>query len=197
MPETFSVVHSVRRSLYGCLVLLSTQAMVITALARIRRIALAASAFAMLTIALSACGSSGGGSANQQTFRGPAYEVTTSNVSSLGTILVDGDGFSLYLFEPDHQSGQSHCFDPCAVEWAPLTLPSGMSTPLSGPGVSTSKLSTTRRPGGVLQLTYNGWPLYTWAQDLSPGQATGQGLNNLGGLWYVMDPEGSAITLRP
>lgn len=170
--------------------------MVSAALARIRRIALVAPACAVLVLAVSACGSSGGGSANQQTFRGPAYEVTTNDVSNLGTILVDGDGFSLYLFEPDRQSGQSHCFDPCDVEWAPLTLPSSVSKPLAGPGVSASKLSTTRRPGGVLQLTYNGWPLYTWAQDLSPGQATGQGLNNLGGLWYVMDPAGNAVTVR-
>jgi predicted lipoprotein with Yx(FWY)xxD motif len=166
--------------------------MVTAAFGRTRRIALAAASCASLTIGLAACGSSGG-SANTQSFKGPTYEVTTNSVSNLGTILVDGDGFSLYLFEPDHQSGQSHCFTPCSVEWAPLTLPSGVTRPLAGPGVDASKLKTTRRPDGTLQLVYNGWPLYTWAEDLAPGQATGQALNNLGGLWYVMNTAGNAI----
>ena len=46
-------------------------------------------------------------------------------------------------------------------------------------------------------MTYNGWPLYTWAEDMAPGQATGEGLNNLGGLWYVLDTTGSAIKRAP
>ena len=162
------------------------------AFGRTHRIVLAAAICAALAIGLAACGSSGG-SANTQNVKGPTYEVTTNSVSNLGTILVDGDGFSLYLFEQDHQSGQSHCFTPCSVEWAPLTLPSGVTKPLAGPGVNASKLKTTRRPDGTLQLVYNGWPLYTWAEDLAPGQATGQALNNLGGLWYVMNTAGNAI----
>jgi predicted lipoprotein with Yx(FWY)xxD motif len=42
-------------------------------------------------------------------------------------------------------------------------------------------------------VTYNGWPLYTWAEDNAPGQATGEGLDNLGGLWWVLNPSGDAI----
>jgi predicted lipoprotein with Yx(FWY)xxD motif len=63
--------------------------------------------------------------------------------------------------------------------------------------VSASLLSTTRRTDGTVQVTYDNWPLYTWAQDTAPGQATGEGLDNLGGLWYVLDASGNAIERPP
>jgi predicted lipoprotein with Yx(FWY)xxD motif len=63
--------------------------------------------------------------------------------------------------------------------------------------VTASKLSTTRRTDGTTEVTYNGWPLYTWAEDTHPGEATGQALNNNGGLWYVLDTAGDAVTVRP
>ena len=118
-------------------------------------------------------------------------------MSGLGTILIDGKGYSLYLFEPDHQSGKSACYGTCAVEWSPLTVPSSSQPPIAGFGVTASMLSTTHRTDGTIQVTYNGWPLYLWAQDTSPAEATGQGLDNQGGLWYVLDPAGNAITTRP
>ena len=54
-------------------------------------------------------------------------------------------------------------------------------------------LGTTARADGGIQVTYAGWPLYLWPDDVSPGQATGQGLNNVGGLWYVVSPDGTPI----
>jgi predicted lipoprotein with Yx(FWY)xxD motif len=129
-------------------------------------------------------------------YSGPAYGVGTGSVSGLGTVLVDGQGFTLYMYEPDAQSGRSKCYGPCAVEWSPLTLPSGLTRPVAGPGITASKLSTSKRTDGSVQVTYNGWPLYTWAQDMAPGQATGEGLDNLGGLWYVLNPSGTPIEKR-
>jgi len=114
-------------------------------------------------------------------------------VKGLGKVLVDGQGFTLYLFVADKESGKSSCYGPCASGWPPLLLPVGVTTPLAGPGVSTKILSTTKRTDGTTQLTYNQWPLYLWVNDSAPGQATGQGLNNLGGLWYVVSPNGHAI----
>jgi predicted lipoprotein with Yx(FWY)xxD motif len=123
----------------------------------------------------------------------PTYEVTTGEVSGLGTVLVDGKGLTLYLFLPDKHSSHSRCSDICAVAWPPLLLPQGRTAPLAGRGVKSSLLGTTIRSDGGRQVTYNGWPLYRWSNDASPGQATGQGLNNLGGLWYVVSPRGEPI----
>ncbi len=126
----------------------------------------------------------------------PVYEVRTGTVKGLGTVLVNGQGLTLYLFVPDKQSGRSTCYGACANAWPPLVLPSGTTTPLAGPGADSSLLGTTKRTDGTVQVTYDRWPLYTWAGDSEPGQATGQGLNNLGGLWYVVAPDGHMITTK-
>ena len=127
----------------------------------------------------------------------PFYEVTTGSVKGLGTVLVDGSGMTLYMFEPDKQSGTSTCYGACANGWPPLLLPSGTSAPVAGGGAKSSLLGTTKRTDGTVQLTYNRWPLYLWVGDSQPGQATGQGLNNLGGLWYVLNPAGAVVTAKP
>jgi predicted lipoprotein with Yx(FWY)xxD motif len=127
----------------------------------------------------------------------PVYEIMTGHVAGIGTVLVDGQGMTLYLFEPDHGSGRSTCYGLCASGWPPLALPTGVTNPVAGPGVDSALLATTTRRDGTKQLTYNGWPLYLWVNDAAPGQATGQGLNNLGGVWWTVTPKGQADTSTP
>lgn len=119
------------------------------------------------------------------------YEVATARLGGLGSALVDGKGFTLYLFLPDHHSGHSRCFGLCAAAWPPLILPNNVPAPVAGKGVRSSLLGTTLRSDGSRQVTYNGWPLYLYTIDAGPGQVNGQGINNLGGLWYVVAPNGS------
>jgi len=45
------------------------------------------------------------------------------------------------------------------------------------------KLGMITRPGGVRQVTLNGYPLYTYSGDKAPGQATGNGIE---GAWHVI-----------
>jgi predicted lipoprotein with Yx(FWY)xxD motif len=123
----------------------------------------------------------------------PAYTVTTRHVTGLGTILVDGKGQTLYVFLHDHRSGHSTCNSECAVQWPPLLLPAGITKPVAANGAKSSLLATTRRSNGAMQVTYKGWPLYRFALDTAPGETAGEGLDNLGGLWYVMNPRGAVI----
>jgi predicted lipoprotein with Yx(FWY)xxD motif len=153
-------------------------------------------------VALTACGSSGaavhdsfGPTSGPKLEPGPTYEVKVANVGGIGPVLVTGQGLTLYLFVPDHQS-RSTCGGMCAVQWPPLVLPNGVPRPVAGPGVRASLLGTSTRADGTTQITYNNWPLYRWLPDHYPGQATGQGLNNLGGLWWVMNADGSAVTTK-
>jgi predicted lipoprotein with Yx(FWY)xxD motif len=105
--------------------------------------------------------------------------------SSLGTILVDGEGHTLYMFEPDAQ-GPSTCTDQCLGAWPALLGPA-----TAGDGVDAGMLGTAARPDdGTLQVTYNGWPLYYFAQDAAAGDVNGQGVNDV---WYVVDPSGAAV----
>lgn len=115
----------------------------------------------------------------------------------MGTVLVNAEGLTLYMFEPDAQSGKSTCYGYCENLWPPVLLVDGVKAPEAGAGVKASLLGTTVRTGGLEQITYNGWPLYLWHGDSQPGEATGQGLNNAGGLWYVLDPDGDPVTTSP
>jgi predicted lipoprotein with Yx(FWY)xxD motif len=107
-----------------------------------------------------------------------------------GMYLTDGKGHSLYRFAADTGS-TSTCFGACAAVWPPL-LTTGK--PTAGPGVNAANLGTTNRSDGGKQVTYFGHPLYLYTVDTAPGMTKGQGLNNLGGLWWLVSPSGSNIT---
>lgn len=124
---------------------------------------------------------------------GPSDEIKVGPVDGLGNVLVDGEGLTVYMFQADHRGRPSICVGLCAVGWPPLDLTPGVSRPIAGPGVETALLGTSPRANGAEQITYNGWPLYTWPQDTAPGEATGQALTNLGGRWYVLNAQGTVI----
>jgi predicted lipoprotein with Yx(FWY)xxD motif len=150
------------------------------------------------TISLSALVTSTTGHGGQRAAAGtsPYYEVKTGTVSGLGTVLVNGQGLTLYMFVPDHQRGRSTCYNACASSWPPLRLPTGVTIPVAAGKAEASLLGTTTRKDGGLEVTYKGWPLYLWVGDGAPGQATGQGINGSGGYWYVLSPKGGVIKAK-
>jgi predicted lipoprotein with Yx(FWY)xxD motif len=109
--------------------------------------------------------------------------------TSLGRILVDGRGMTLYLFEKDTGT-TSTCNGSCADFWPPVTT---TGEPKAGQGVMAGKLGTTKRSDGSSEVTYNGHPLYYYVVDKKPGDVTGQGLNAFGALWYVLSPAGNEV----
>ena len=119
--------------------------------------------------------------------------VNVSESADFGPILVDGAGMSLYLFMADTQnSGASTCGDDdgCAAEWPPLL---SQGAPVAGEDADAALLDTITRDDGTLQVTYNGWPLYYFHEDGAPGDTNGQGLDEFGGLWFLVSPTGEAI----
>ncbi|MFW6449070.1 MAG: hypothetical protein ACOC0X_05965 [Halobacteriota archaeon] len=111
-------------------------------------------------------------------------DVNVATHPDLGDILVDGEGMTLYMFDNDEQgAGESTCYDDCAGNWPPLTVD---DAPRAGDTVEAS-LDTFEREDGSMQVSAAGWPLYTWAADEEPGDATGQGVNDV---WWVLDPAG-------
>lgn len=112
--------------------------------------------------------------------------VAAGRAGDLGTILVDSEGFTLYDFHKDKGS-QSACYGACASAWPPL-LTEG--NPQAQGAADRSMLGTTKRKDGTLQVTYNGWPLYTYAGDSKPGEATGNDTSQFGAQWYALLPNG-------
>jgi predicted lipoprotein with Yx(FWY)xxD motif len=109
--------------------------------------------------------------------------------AALGTILVDGRGHTLYLFEKDRNS-VSTCTSACAKYWPPLT---SHGRPPAGKGVHQSLLRVTRSRNGAHQVTYAGHPLYTFVGDKRAGQTAGEGLDNFGAEWYALAPNGHKV----
>lgn len=118
---------------------------------------------------------------------GPGPVVMTAD-SELGTILVDGEGMTLYLFTQDSPD-TSVCFDDCLAAWPILE-----GEPSAGGGADDSLLGSFEREDGTIQATYDGWPLYYFAQDQAPGDVTGQAVNDV---WWVVNTDGEAVTEAP
>lgn len=124
-------------------------------------------------------------------------KISSGRVSGLGTVLVNGSGHTLYVFEPDNRKKVT-CTKKCPAVWPPVIVKSGQKPAASG-AVKPSKLGSdpNPNPSGGRVVTYNGWPLYTYAADTKAGQANGQGLNVNGGLWYAISPAGQVIKKKP
>ena len=106
-------------------------------------------------------------------------------------MLVDGAGFALYNFEPDHRH-QVTCTGTCALSWPPLRIAATVKA-RSGRGVDARLLGDDPDPSGGRVVTYNGWPLYTYADDPQPNVASGQGTDIDGGYWYLILPNGTPL----
>lgn len=119
-------------------------------------------------------GNSGGNAASTQSSGGSGTVVKTGS-SSLGTVLVDSEGMTLYALSAE-RNGKFICTtSACLGTWHPLTVPAG-----STPKGEVSSLSTIKRPEGTTQVTYKGEPLYTFAQDTKPGETNGEGFKDVG-----------------
>ncbi len=158
---------------------------------------LATGALGLLVLVAAACSSGSSSStttttANSSTTAtsasGPAT-VTLARAGSLGTVLVNSSGMTLYHFTVD-STGKSNCTGTCASIWAPVVVPAG-TTPAGGAGLARGQLGTITRADGTIQVTYKGMPLYTYMGDKKVGDATGQGV---GSTWFVITTSGSPVT---
>ncbi|MGH2850340.1 MAG: COG4315 family predicted lipoprotein [Solirubrobacteraceae bacterium] len=122
--------------------------------------------------------------------------VSTRSVGAYGQILVNSKGHALYMFVPDKQKKVTCVSAACTAVWPPLKLASGAKAVASG-GAKASRLGSDADPAGGRVVTYDHWPLYTYAGDTKAGVAAGQALNVNGGLWYVLSASGMVIKKKP
>lgn len=149
---------------------------------------MAVAAASLLT--LSACGSgssttadppSAGGASSTPAAAGGLHVADTS----LGKVLVDAHGHTVYMLTAD-SAGTSTCSSACLTYWPPVAPGKAAST------VTGKVASTTTTSGGTI-ATVGGWPLYTFVQDQKPGDVTGEGISNFGGVWYAVSPSGQPV----
>ena len=177
---------------------------VTTAALRPRAILLAVAASASICLSAAACahapaataGSAYGPTSAAPTASMPAstpaasgQDMLTVRKTSAGYVLATRSGMTIYWYSVDVKgSGKSTCSGSCLTAWPAVT-----GSPVAASGVQLAgKLGTITRSGGVIQATYNGYPLYTYAQDMSPGQVLG---NGVGGVWHIIT--GSVLSASP
>ncbi|MBI5285411.1 MAG: hypothetical protein HY874_09995 [Chloroflexi bacterium] len=103
--------------------------------------------------------------------------------TSLGKVLTDDKGMTLYTFKNDVAgNGKSACAGGCLVNWPALTVASGAP---SKPAEATGDIALITRDDGAMQVTYKGLPLYRFINDKAPGDTKGEGV---GGIWFVAKP---------
>jgi predicted lipoprotein with Yx(FWY)xxD motif len=140
-----------------------------------------------------ACGSSSTSStsnttkATTSTTAAGAPAVMTATNAKLGTILVDGQGRTLYTLT--NNGAAVSCTGACLGIWPPSLLPSGQTTVSTGPGVS--NVTAVGATGGM-QVAYKGLPLYRFSGDVNAGAANGDGINSFGGVWHVVKVSGGS-----
>jgi predicted lipoprotein with Yx(FWY)xxD motif len=159
---------------------------------------------AAAALVVAGCGSSGNSSSNSSggayggssatttapasTGSAGAATVSVGSASGVGQVLVDSNGMTLYYFKKDVQgNGKSTCYGSCASVWPPQTT---SGAPKASGGAEASKLGAIKRTDGTMQVTYAGWPLYTYAADTKPGDAKGTDIKSFGASWYPLHPNG-------
>lgn len=141
----------------------------------------------VLMLLLAGCGAAGDTDATESAGGAEMADVAVTVAStSLGEVLADAEGVTLYMFDPDEQ-GASTCYDQCATSWPPLVVE---GEPVAGEGADAALLGTVERDDGSVQVTYDGWPLYYFAQDAAAGDVKGQGVNDV---WWVLGAGGEPI----
>jgi len=172
-----------------------------TAALRLKMVAPAAALSAAICLSAAACGTTsavaggayGTASATAKAMNPapatPGKAMLLVRKSNIGYVLATRTGQTIYWYSKDAQgSGKSVCTGSCLASWPAVT-----GTPMAASGVRLAgKLGKITRAGGVVQATYNGYPLYTYAEDMSPGEASGNGAD---GVWHVIS--GAVLSPSP
>ena len=103
---------------------------------------------------------------------------------SVGQVLTDQNGMTLYRFDKDTaKPPKSNCDGDCAKAWPPMLATGDVQVQ----GVDKNIVGKVTRSDGTEQITVGGWALYRYAKDTKAGDATGQGV---GGAWYAANAKG-------
>jgi predicted lipoprotein with Yx(FWY)xxD motif len=150
-------------------------------------------ALAAAAVALAGCGSGGGGNSNSSSAapQGGTATVSVKNLGSAGRVLVDRSGRALYVNDQEKR-GMLLCKGTCVSIWMPLTVHNAPKAGSLG-----GNLGVLARPNGAKQVTFNGRPLYTFAEDMR-GKVNGDGVHDAFGAeqfsWHVVHANGSTTT---
>lgn len=122
----------------------------------------------------------------------PVKEITLREHPTLGKILVDKEGRTLYFFAND-ANGQNSCTGNCENRWLIFNV-DNLTEEQLGDGLVIADFKTITTASNKKQLTYKGSPLYYFTpldtgddRREAPGETRGEG--GAGGLFFVAKPD--------
>jgi predicted lipoprotein with Yx(FWY)xxD motif len=134
--------------------------------------------------ALAACGGAAATSSPGTGSGSSTSPTVSTGTTSLGTVLTDEHGLTVYYFLPEKGGTTTACDAKCLANWPPVV---SSASPTAGSGVTGTLgvVSITYNGSAVNEVTYNGWPLHTFTGDSASGQANGQ---NVDQTWFAAEP---------
>ncbi len=157
-----------------------------------RRIVATSASVPLAALAIAARGGGSDKPRPRKTASGRPATIGLEPAGSLGKVLVDSRGSTVYPFRKDSR-GKSACAAACAAAWPPARA---QAMPVPGPGLSAAKLTTTARSDGAPQVLYNGHPLYRYTGDAKPDDTNGQRVTAFRAAWFAVSGAGQVVS-RP
>ncbi|OCT11155.1 hypothetical protein A8709_05580 [Paenibacillus pectinilyticus] len=113
--------------------------------------------------------------------------LTIKQSDAVGSYLSNDKGMTLYYFSKD-VADPNACVGQCLANW-PIYNANNFTVPAD---FHATDFSVITRADGKDQLTYKGWPLYTFIKDVKAGDVLG---NNVGKAWFVIKPANGGVAL--
>lgn len=121
----------------------------------------------------------------------PTPTALTLATGGMGSYVADNSGRAVYVLEGDDTA--TKCAGDCIKAWPPVLAPPEGAPTAASPSVQAAMIATIPRGDGSQQVTYNGHPLYYYAEDAGPGTTKGHDMVDKWGEWYLVGPTGLAM----
>lgn len=121
----------------------------------------------------------------------PTPTALTMATGSMGSYVADNTGRAVYVLENDDTA--TKCTGDCITAWPPVLAPPEGAPTAASSSVQAAMIGTIPRGDGSQQVTYNGHPLYYYAEDAGPGTTKGHDMVDKWGEWYLVGPTGLAM----
>ncbi len=115
-------------------------------------------------------------------------QIKIGSNATLGKIIVDKDGRSLYFFAND-ANGANTCTGSCELLWSPFYIDNLTADQLGDAALKIADFATITTASNKKQLTYKGWPLYYYTPNGTLEAAGATGGEAIDGIWFVAKPD--------
>lgn len=124
-----------------------------------------------------------------------AVAIDAASVPHYAGALVNQSSRSLYVLSSE-RGGALKCTGTCLSTWVPLEVSTATKSVSLGAGVK-GKIGFVARSKSKKQVTFNSYPVYSFAGDGGPRGSKGEGVKALGGTWTLVHASATTVGATP